>query len=74
MNKKPAKKSETQTPRTWSRTAGGNRKWQFTIAPEHEEALVEEATKRAAARGSRRLDASEVLREILDEWIRKRSR
>ena len=59
---------------TWARTAGGNVKSMFTISPEQDRALREEAFKRAMERGSRKPDASEILREVLDEWLAKRSR
>lgn len=46
-------------------------KAQFSIAPEHEKALRNEAFRRAQQRGSGRPDASEVLREVLDGWIER---
>lgn len=65
-------KPKTEEGRMWGRTAGGNVKALFTIAPEHEKALREEAFRRAAAAGSRKPDASAVLREVLDAWLRRR--
>ncbi len=58
--------------RPWARTAGGNVKALFTITPEQERALREVAFERAMAKGHRRPDASEVLREVLDAWLAKR--
>lgn len=49
-------------------------KGQWSLAPAHVEALRTEALKRAAASGARRLDASEVLREVLDAWLKKSKR
>jgi hypothetical protein len=60
--------------RTWSRTAAGNVKALFTITPAQDKALREEAFKRATAAGSRKPDASAVLREVLDAWLAKRAR
>jgi hypothetical protein len=72
MPKKKATAKEQKDGRTWARTAGGNVKALFTITPEQEEALREEAFERARATGSRKPDASAVLREVLDEWLTKR--
>ncbi len=47
---------------------------QFRVERRHVAALREEALKRAQERGSGRLDTSEVLREILNEWMAKRAR
>ena len=47
-------------------------KGQWSLAPAHVEALRAEAMKRAAASGAGRLDASEVLREVLDAWLKRR--
>jgi hypothetical protein len=58
--------------RDWAATAGGNVKAMFTITPTQEKALREEAFRRAMERGSRKPDASEVLREVLDEWLKRR--
>lgn len=44
----------------------------WSLAPAHVEALRAEAMKRAAASGAGRLDASEVLREVLDAWLKRR--
>jgi hypothetical protein len=60
--------------RPWARTAGGLVKTQVTISPEQERALREEAFRRALAVGSGKPDASEVLREVLDEWLKKRGK
>jgi len=57
--------------RTWAKTAGGNVKALFVITPEQEKALRDEAFKRATAAGSRKPDASAVLREVLDLWLAK---
>ena len=70
---RPARQ-ETGQGRPWARTAGGNVKALFTITPEQEEALREEAFRRAMATGSRKPDASSVLREILDKWLAGRKR
>ncbi len=59
---------------TGLRTAGGNVKTLFTITPQHNDALRDEAFRRATEKGSRKPDASEVLREILDAWIAKMRR
>jgi hypothetical protein len=56
----------------WARTAGGDVKGQFTIKPEHDLALREEAARRMQAAGRRKMNTSEVLREVLDEWLRRR--
>ena len=47
-------------------------KGQWSLSPAHVEALRAEAMKRAAASGAGRLDASEVLREVLDAWLKRR--
>lgn len=46
-------------------------KGQWSLAPEHVKALRAEAARRAAARNSGKPDASEVLREVLDAWLKK---
>jgi hypothetical protein len=46
-------------------------KGSWCLSPEHVKALRAEATKRAAARNSGKPDASEVLREVLDAWLKK---
>jgi hypothetical protein len=66
MPKEPTKGRE------WAEAAGGNVKRQFVVSPEHDKALADEAFRRAASRGSRKPDASEVLREILDDWMKRR--
>ena len=68
----PARKKTEATPaaaRSWARTAGGNVKALFTITPEQEKALRSEAFRRAEATGTRKVDASAVLREVLDDWL-----
>jgi hypothetical protein len=45
----------------------------MTLDPEQLAALRAEAVRRAAARKSARPDASEVLREIVAAWMRKRA-
>ena len=71
--RKAAAASKEEAPaRTWARTAGGNVKAIFTITPEQDKALREEAFRRAMESGSRKPDASAVLREALDAWLRKR--
>lgn len=47
-------------------------KGQWSLAPTHVAALRAEAMKRALAKGSGKPDASEVLREVLDAWLKKR--
>ncbi len=44
----------------------------FKIAPDQLEALRAEAMRRAKERNRGRIDASEVLREAVDAWMRKR--
>lgn len=46
----------------------------FSIAPDQLGVLQAEAMERAKARGSFKPDASEVLREALAEWIKRRRR
>jgi hypothetical protein len=43
----------------------------WTLSPEHVKALRAEAMRRAEARNSGKPDASEVLREVLDAWLKK---
>lgn len=45
-----------------------------TLAREHLKALREEAHRRAAVTGSGRLDASAVLREVLDRWLGRQTK
>jgi len=45
---------------------------QFRLEHRHIAALREAALKRAGERGAGRLDASEVLREVLDDWMARR--
>lgn len=52
-------------------TKGGLVKATFSIKPEHLEALRKEAFARAGRNGLLRSDAGEVLREILDAWVRR---
>jgi hypothetical protein len=47
-------------------------KGSWSLAPEHVKALRAEATQRAADRLSGKPDASEVLREVLDAWVKRR--
>lgn len=47
-------------------------KGQWSLSPEHVRALRAEAMKRAEARNSGKPDASEVLREVLDAWLKRR--
>lgn len=70
----PKGKTVEAEKRSGSRTVGGNVKTLFTITPEHNEALRDEAFRRAMERGSRKPDASEILREILDAWVAKKRR
>ncbi len=69
-----AKKRDSAATRPWARTKGGNVKALFTISPEHEKALRDEALRRAYAVRSAKPDASAVLREILDGWLQARSK
>jgi hypothetical protein len=53
----------------------GERKYMVTtirITPEHWKALRDSANERVAERGGGKADASEVLRDVLDEWMTKR--
>lgn len=43
----------------------------FRLRPDQLEALRREAFRRAEERGSRKPDASELLREALDAWLAK---
>lgn len=54
------------------RMAGGGEKGQVVLAPEQWAALRAEAFKRAQERGSQKLDTSEVLREIVGAWLKRR--
>ena len=63
-----------QPARAWARTAAGNVKATFTITEEQEKALRDEAFERARATGSARPDAGAVLREILEDWLKRRAR
>jgi hypothetical protein len=47
-------------------------KGQWSLSPEHVKALRAEAMRRAMAKGSGKPDASEVLREVLDAWLKRR--
>jgi len=62
--------------RTAGRSGGekGTIPAQFQVEPRHIAALREEALKRAQERGGGRLDVSELVREILDDWISKRGK
>jgi hypothetical protein len=44
-------------------------KAQYVLEPRQVHALRDEALRRAGERHSSRLDASEVLREVVDAWI-----
>jgi hypothetical protein len=46
-------------------------KVQYVLEDRHVDALRAAAAKRAMERRSGRLDASEILREILDAWMAK---
>jgi hypothetical protein len=46
----------------------------FKVSPAQLEALRAEATRRMVERKAGRIDASEVLREALDLWIRRRGK
>jgi hypothetical protein len=46
----------------------------FSVEPRQLEALRAEATRRMVERSRGRPDASEVLREAVDAWMRKRGR
>lgn len=43
----------------------------YRVRRSQRQKLVAEAVRRASARGAGRLDASEVLRELIDEWLDK---
>ena len=67
------RKATTRTePKEWRAAAGGNVKVLVRITPEQDRALREEAFRRASEAGSRKPDGSEVLREVLEEWMMKR--
>jgi hypothetical protein len=59
-------------PKAWRSAAAGNVKAIVRITPEQDRALRDEAFRRAAESGSRKPDASAVLREVLDDWLRRR--
>jgi hypothetical protein len=46
----------------------------FSVEPRQLEALRAEATKRMVERGRGRLDASEVVREAIALWLRRRGK
>ncbi len=69
-----ARTPKTPIGRAWARTAGGNVKVTFTITPDQERALREEAFRRAASRGLARPDAGEIVRELLADWLRHREK
>ena len=48
-------------------------KGQYVLEERQIRALREEAVRRAAERHAGRLDASEVLREVIDAWIARNS-
>lgn len=50
------------------------KKAQYVLEVRQIEALREAAAERAQERRSGRMDASEILREVLDAWIAKRKR
>ncbi len=56
---------------TGRKTKGGLVQVTVSLDPRHLAALRAEALRRAAAAGSGRLDASAVLRELLDAWLAK---
>ncbi len=47
---------------------------QFQVEPRHLVALREEALRRTHERGAGRMDVSELVREIFDEWISKQGK
>lgn len=59
---------------TGRKTKGGLVQVTVSLDPRHLAALRAEALRRAAASGSGRLDASAVLRELLDAWLAKAKR
>jgi hypothetical protein len=54
--------------------AGRMMKVQYVLEARHVHELRAEALKRAAERGAGKPDASEVLRDILDAWLKRRSK
>ena len=54
------------------RMAGAGEKGQVVLTREQWAALRAEAFKRAAARGSAKPDTSEVLREAVDAWMKRK--
>lgn len=59
---------------TGRKTKGGLVQVTVSLDPRHLAALRAEALRRAAATGAGRLDASVVLRELLDAWLAKRAK
>lgn len=57
---------------SWRAAGGGRVKHMVVLDPAHVEALQAEALRRARAAGSLKPDASAVLREVLDAWLRRR--
>lgn len=49
------------------------RPFQYRLRPAQAEALAHEAWRRARTKGTGKLDASEVLREILEEWMGRKA-
>lgn len=47
-------------------------KAQFSMSGEQLEALRVEATRRMNERGVRKIDTSEILREAVDQWMKRR--
>lgn len=46
----------------------------FSLEPEQLAGVVAEASRRATERGAMRSDASEVVREAIDEWRKRRAK
>ena len=57
---------------SWRAAGAGRLKFMVVLDPAHVEALQGEALRRAQAAGSLRPDASAVLREVLDAWLKRR--
>lgn len=63
--------TRTGAPRARTRKKGLE-KAMFRLEPEQLEALRREALRRAAERGSMKPDASEVVREAVAAWMKRR--
>jgi hypothetical protein len=67
-----SKKTTAKAAATWRAAGAGRLKFMVVLDQEHVQALQGEALRRAQAAGSLRPDASAVLREVLDAWLKRR--